>query len=804
MKLIRPAPRRLTPGVFAGCAFLMGAPALSSAADTSDAAAASTAAAPAADGATVAANGSDMTEVIVKGSLRTQRLQDAATAVSVVAPADLTDFGFKQPSDLQFLSPSVTISAQGANSIYIRGEGTNSQIAGEQSVGLVIDGVVQGFDDDIGGDTSDLNQVEIYRGPQGTQFGKNSSAGAVVFTTNNPKLNTYSSDVHATWGSYNDSSDYIDVNAPIGDKLAARFVLGFQNRDGDIPTPFLSGDNKDGFRQQGSARLKVLAQPSDDWSILFTGDARWTWEAPNLPQAWAHCDPPMATTPYINSYGTYNIPACNGGDTVPGFVASPTNSEVVEDHDAHRKTVTGGGSVQVTGALGNFTLTSISAYRFMQRYWDTLGNNGPIPQYILQNDYDGFQLSQELRIASPDKQPLTYVGGIFLYDRSTTVTGLRSGSFWGQAYYEYPDTPYGENVLISPNGGLTRGHNIDESGAGFLDGSFHFTDQLQLNAGVRVTHDEVTSSTYTYKVAGVYPVTVGGSLFPDERLVLNKTGTTYHVGPQYFITPDLQVYATYAYGYKGPLIDNTVKPINAILPETVKMFEAGLKSSWFNHKLTANLTGFYEDFDDLQVTIFNINVVPNVFQLGNAAGAKSKGVELETALQPIDSLKFSADWTYDDAFYTNFATQCWNALEPIKQAASGINGCYIHPGQTGLSTNAAGTPMVNTSKNVFTLSSTFTHPVYKDWSADATASYIWRSNWLTQPMDPNVINPSYGVLNLNAGISSPDGKYRLGVFARNLLNTFFISGSQPNNGGWTHILSPEAVRTVGVSIDAHF
>ena len=71
-------------------------------------------------------------------------------------------------------------------------------------------------------------------------------------------------------------------------------------------------------------------------------------------------------------------------------------------------------------------------------------------------------------------------------------------------------------------------------------------------------------------------------------------------------------------------------------------------------------------------------------------------------------------------------------------------------------------------------------------------------------MDPNITNPGYGVLGLNAGLSSPDGKYRFGLFARNALDQFFLAGRQANNGGWTNVLNPEAVRTVGVTFDAKF
>src|SRR6202012_5350959 len=109
-------------------------------------------------------------------------------------------------------------------------------------------------------------------------------------------------------------------------------------------------------------------------------------------------------------------------------------------------------------------------------------------------------------------------------------------------------------------------------------------------------------------IPGVYPQTLGGKPFADGTLVIHKTGPTYHIGPQYFITPDIQVYGTFAYGYKGPLIDTAVTPLNPIKPETVTMFEAGIKSSWFDHRLTVNLTAFNEDYKNLQVTVWNINI----------------------------------------------------------------------------------------------------------------------------------------------------------------------------------------------------
>jgi iron complex outermembrane receptor protein len=738
-------------------------------------------------------------EVVITGALRTQRLQDAPMAVTAVDPQQFTNSGFKEPRDLQFLSSSVQVSIQGANAIYIRGSGTNSQNGGtEQSVGLVIDGVLMGFVDDIGGDISDLDHVEVYRGPQGTQFAKNASAGVVSIITNRPRIGDFALITHATFGEHTDSSNYATVNVPINDQWAARFTASLQHRDGVYDNIVLH--QKQGSRQQVGFRGKLLFRPNQDLSVYFSGDVRRATESPNFPQAWGFCGPPGPTTPYVNVYGTKNLPPCNGALTV-GITPSDTNSIIVERDSAFRTTDSGGASAQADWMLSGFTVTSISAYRFMTRQFHGPSGSGVYANQFLNNDYSGYQISQELRLLSPSEGRLTYVAGMFLYKRDTHTRSLGAGPAYGQAFFLYPNTQYGRDVYVSSAGGTVDSHNINKSIAGYIDGTLHLIEGLQVNAGFRVTHDDVSATAVTTAVAGVYPLTVGGALKPPGALSTPKTGYTWRVGPQYFVNPNLQLYFTYAHGYKGPLIDTSVNTLTAILPEEVNMLEAGIKSSWFENRLTLNVTGFHQKFTNYQVNVLNTSIIPNSFQLGNAGGMLSKGVELDVTARPVDSLKLSGGLTLNDSHYTDFKTPCWNGAEPIKQATSGINGCFKHGSDTAASANAAGTPLVNSSKWTYRISATYTRDLPNGYELDITANWFHRSSWLSAPMDPNIINPGYGVLSLNGGVSSQGGRYRIGIFARNALNTFFLAGRQANNGGWTNVLNPEAVRTVGVSLD---
>lgn len=611
--------------------------------------------------------------------------------------------------------------------------------------------------------------------------------------------------------------------------MAARFSGSFQHRDGVFYNSALK--QYQGGREQKGFKGKFLWNPRDRVSVYFAADARIQFDKPNFPQAWGFCGPPTTTglvnitSPnyaafvarakagiYVNPAATSSdrsLAGCNSALLAPGLVPSSKNSTIAENDDAYRHTQAGGASVEVNYPLGDFQLMSLTAYRFMSRDFKGPSGSGFYTNSYLNNLYNGGQISEELRLISPAGKKLTWVNGLFLYDRDTVTKSCSCGPAYGQAAIEYPNTPYGSNVLVSAQGGQTKNHNINKSYALYTDGSYHFTDKLQLNAGFRVTRDDISASIATVQVPGVYNsiTTVNTSanptvnLLPFRQLGIQTTGYTYRVGPQYFFTPDIQVYGTFAHGYKGPLIDTSINTLGAIKPEEVDMVEGGFKSSFFDHSLTFDVTLFHQQFKNYQVNVLNQQVVPNVFQLGNAGGMLSQGGEMQVTWRPVRDWLLNASTTINDSHYTDFLTSCWNSNEPIKQATTGVNGCIVANGAS--STNAKGTPLINSSKYTYRLGATYTTEI-NHWRADANASYLWRSSWLSAPMDPNIVNPGYGVLSLNGGVTSPDGKYRLGFFARNALNTFFYAGRQANNGGWTNVLNPEAVRTVGVNMSAKF
>lgn len=751
-------------------------------------------AADAEDAPAAAPDGGGVGEITVTATRRAERLQSVPLAVTAISGQDFEKTGLRGPGDLQFLSPSVQLSIVGGNGIYLRGAGINSQNAGtEQSVGMVIDGVVIGFVDDIGGDLTDAERIEVLRGPQGTQFGKNASAGVISITTRAPQFDKYSLNAHASFGEHRDSNNSLKVNIPITSNLATRMSLFYQNRDGVFPD--VVRNNKQGDVSQWGGRIKVLWQPSDALTVTLTGDYRDEKRQPNFIQSYRN-----AGTGYTVNGVRYGVPGL--GNLQAGIVPSATNVEIGEAQPADRRTRTGGGAAQLDYDLGGFTLTSLTAFRRMDRLYHSPYGSGVQPALYGTTSYIGNQVSQEFRLTSPAGKKLTYIAGLYYYNRATHGGALSVGDLYGLA-----TATYGAGAQIAANGGRIDTTNDNTSYAAFLDGSYALTSHLKVLGGVRYTDDKVGASANTVALPGVY-VQPGTTVKPSDSASFSNDAISWRGGLQYTFTPDVMLYATAARGYKGPVADTSTAVIGRVKPEYVRSYEVGLKSSWFDRKLLFNVTLFDQKFTDFQTTVLNTTVLPFGFVLGNAGGEKTRGVELETQVAPVANLHLSGGVTYLDAKFTDFRASCYSSAAPIPMPtttnADGTGGCYTIPGTTTRFTQAAGSPLNNASKWSYKLSADYKVNIGQNYAFDASTTWVWRSNFRTNGYDPNTVVPGYGTLALNAGIGAADGRWRLGFFARNLLNKYFISAIQSNsydNGGYTNVLNIEAVRTVGAAFD---
>lgn len=715
-------------------------------------------------------------EVIVTATRREQRLQEVPVAVTAVSGEELARSQVREVTDIQYLAPNVSFSSTNPSAngggYQIRGVGTQSYLGGvEQTVALVVDGVVVGLSRDPGATGfSDIERIEVLRGPQGTLFGKNASAGVIQIVTRSPRLGETSGDVTLAYGERDEVIARGSVNVPLGDVAAARLSGFYQSQAGAIPN--LLNDWHVGDRESWGVRGKLLWTPSDNLSIRATVEHQEAFSRD------AHTLESLGRSALFNAQ--FSRFAVQPG---PGVFVS------FQDADWTAKTKLNAASVQLDYQLGAHSLTAITGYRAVETL--QLADIDAAPVNIFNHSdggVDSHQLTQELRLTSPTGERLEYVVGAYYYGTEITGWAAQYGNFYGL---------FGAPVVL---GGGRRDEEVrNRSLAAFGHGTYALSDVVKLIAGLRYTHDRVEGSMSITPLP--FPAVPSGMALPYQGSV-EADNLSGRVGLQYQPSRDLMLFATYATGYKGPAIDGTGGVVREIEPETVESYEAGVKSTLFDGRMTLNGTIYHSEFSNFQAQALDSSVTPPAFVMSNAGLMRARGVEIETTWRATPDLTLSANAAHNDAEYKDYFAACYSGqpLSPVP----GV-GCYLDP-TTGLQVaNYAGERLANAPKWTYMLRGAYERPLANGLVLDASAMWSWRSEAQVITADPRSVVDAYGILNAAIGISG-DG-WRAGLYARNLLDERFYApypSGTLNPGGYYRMVSPDAFRTVGVQLSVSF
>lgn len=292
-------------------------------------------------------------EIMVTAQKRAENVQDVPLAITAARGEALAAMNVTQPQQLSLIDPSVRFKqslSSSASGLTIRGVGTSSFSAGiEQSISTVVDGVVLADPASLA-TLADIERVEILRGPQGMLFGKNASAGLVHFITKRPVLNENSGELHLQYGERGEKILQAIGNVAVNETFALRLVATKNERDGLIRN--VAKDNVFTDPQDVSTlTLKALWRPNDDLTVFFSAD-RTDNNAFCCSSTWRKVTPGYAPA-VVNA--RYDI------------VAGPKNLQVAANGPSQSKSSAQGGTLQIDYAMGEHTLTSISAYRSVKR-----------------------------------------------------------------------------------------------------------------------------------------------------------------------------------------------------------------------------------------------------------------------------------------------------------------------------------------------------------------------------------------------------------------------------------------------------
>lgn len=723
--------------------------------------------------------------VIVTARRRDESQQEVPLSLVARSGEDLLKARVNDLSQLERLVPGLIyggLSVTATPTIMVRGVGSLATGAGvDASVGIAIDGAVTPQSSALASNFNDIEHIEVLRGPQGTLFGRNTSAGLISVATKDPS-DRWTGTVDLGTGTYDDVALKAMVSGPIvRDKLLVRLALYSDRRDGYLYN--VGKGRKVMDDRQTGARATLLYRPAPATRLrlrLFDVVRR---------NDWAHSVMPA------RSVGPLSNPIDR---QVLGQFAGPENSQIwtTGDGSIDYLTKTWGSTLQWDQQIGDYALTSITSYLdwHWRQYWNGL-TDGPAP-YTLRAVNDAFswnnQWSQEVRMASPADRRIDYVAGFYFYHL------LFGGS--------------NEHRFVPAAGALqfnsSEGSVTTNSAAPFGEANLHVTRSVTLTAGARWTHEEKD-----YYVLGrqappdAIPFLL--STFPGELRDRATVGIwSWRLGTRWKPSERQMIYVTAARGFKGAGFNaiTTTGTSQKVRPEVATTYEVGSKVTWLDGRLAANLAFYYSLFIDAQANAFAITTsstgggTPVTFALTNAGKLRSQGAEFELTAAPGRNFTINLTGAFVDAIFKEFRNgQCY-------AGQTAAQGCVGTPASQDLS----GTRLPLAPRLSWTLSADYDAPLARlPANGFLRANYSWRDDvQYSYANAPDSIEPAYGLLGASAGVRSRDGRYTLSVWGKNLTNKFHVGGlgilSPGGLGTVTQQIGPDYRRMLGVTFNVAF
>jgi iron complex outermembrane receptor protein len=730
-------------------------------------------------------------DIVVTAQRRSERLQDVPIAVTAVTGETLQAANLTDTSNIQMVAPSVifnTFSNPGSTSFGIRGVATN--VVGnsvEQSVALVIDGIVQGVAGQGIGELADVERIEVLRGPQGTLFGKNASAGVIQVITKNPELGVVEGSARVSYASHDEVRGQVSLNVPLAETAALRVSGFYRHRDGYIYNAVR--DQRQNDDNNAGIRAKLLFEPSDALQFILIGDySRQDHDC---------CVP--------------TVRRANAGITAQlapfGVVPGETNEQATTNDLTRNYSRNTGASLEVNYDFGPVTLTSLTAYREFENVGSNDIDARPTTTFLTTTDSLASQRSQELRLASNEPGFLEYTLGLYYFQKKQDNLGSDIVTTLG-----LPACPGPPMVPCRPGGGLinlglSTGTFQNDSYAAFGQVSLNVTPDLTVIAGGRYTKDDYEQESLSVPVPGYLgPPPTFVPRTESQQGTASTDNFSWRLGAQYTFSRDLMVYASATRGYKGPVTRNdTPTSISLTLPEIPMSYEIGLKSSWFDRRLTLNVAAWTAKYKDFQATAFDYSLIPPASRVTNAGALRSKGIEVELSARPITGLSLSGGLSYQDVYFEDFAGDACFTGQTVAE------GCLVIPGTFPPNTavDSSGNRLVNTPKWAWSARANYETPISADFNFYANANYYHKSSVFFQTNNsPFLRQDGYHVFGASVGFGPQDESWRLMVFARNLFDQFFVSRlidiPTSARGEVMQYHDPEARRYIGVSLDVQF
>jgi iron complex outermembrane recepter protein len=682
-------------------------------------------------------------EITVTAQKRVQSIQDVSISMAAYTDQEIKQLGMYTVADLAKYTPNVSFSSffsVGKPDISIRGYSIGALFTDfEQApVGIYNDDVYMGSRSGQLSQMFDLERVEVLRGPQGTLFGRNTSAGAISFISKKPS-DQFEADADVTYGRWNEVDVDAGMTMPISDTLSVRVAGIKMYREGwqFNVNPAADGERLDNVDNWG-ARVLVQWKPTSDMTWLLN----------------VHGSGNDTKTPVVHAdLGSTGV---NAPNIYTGYLAPPewnvvaSNSPIYEILHAH------GASLDGNVGLGAMTLTSISAYERVDYSEAEDDDASPYSVGGFESRSIVDQYSQEIRLAAK-QGPFDWIAGLYYYHDNLT----QNTSAFAFTDPFFVDTPLFDVAGIVQNSPTQSSHNE----AVFGDLRYLFAPEWTLDIGARYTRETkdlhaAAQQSFPALGPGFFP-TIGGPGEPNSSLSDSWSAPTGRVAFEWRPMTGLMAYTSWSRGFKSGgyngLAATSVIELGPYNPEKDNTYEIGVKSTWLDGRVTANLAVFYNKIKDLQVLyVDTIQGIPYFFVV-NAASGTSKGAEFELRAQPGGGWSFSSGLGLLNTKYDS----------------------YVLPNG---GPNYTGEEFVNAPKITGNVIAQYSFPLFSGTFGPNINFAYQGFRWTDNPHRPGIDDiPGYGLLGANLPWTTPNGRLQIALWGENLTNKHYYTDTVGND-----------------------
>lgn len=685
----------------------------------------------------------DSTDIIVTAQKRSERLQDVPVSVTVIGADALANGNIDSGTEIARQTPNLRASVLGNESqpkFALRGISTSEfNLNAVSPTGIFYDEVYIGAQYLGGAQTFDIEQIEVLRGPQGTLFGKNTTAGAINYISHRPTFENEGA-LSVNYGSYNYAQITGMGEAPlIEDRLSVRFAFDVARSDGYIESvnPAVSDrsniDHKSGRLTLGykddagfKATLRLFHTASDARAIGVINEGT----GPGGLNA-------LGVNPRINPYTG----------------APLTRHQTALDRDGRFIVRGTGGYLTLEKDLGFATLTSITSHLW-GRFVNNVDADGTTDN-LLHIDFGARnkETSQDLRIATNGSGPFKLIAGLYYFRDDIAI-----------------DTTY--TIFGGPPILPILTQSFDQrrtSYAAYIDGTFDLNSMFTLYGGLRYTKDKGRFSNFQ-----VTPI-----IAPQPTMRYNDGKPTGRIGLRAKLGRDVMVFGQFARGYRSSAFNGgaltNAADLNVADPEKLDAYELGLKSQWFDRRLTFNLSAFLYNFSNQQF----INLVGiNNQQLVNAGQSRIKGLEVELVARPTDRLSLNAGLGLLDGTYRQLV----------------LNGVDL-----------SGNDLIEAPHHTLNFGGDYRLPIGADgaltFHADAThvaKQYFQASNSALSRAN------AFWDVGARIALKIPDTRYEIAIYGKNLTDNRELNGIVVDPTSQTRFATVPYARRFGVELSAKF